>query len=62
MDKYAVVQDQGDGKTASKRDTCPECGQELEKNASVKKCPTHGTKPFEPKETPDAKSQDQAKA
>lgn len=62
MDKYAVVQSSdGNGKTAAAKGNCPEpgCGKPLEKEASVKKCPEHGTKPFEAKEGKDG-SRDQA--
>ena len=41
-------------KTAAKKGVCPKCGSALEKTASVHKCPTHGTEPFEQKEEDDA--------
>lgn len=34
-------------KTASDEDTCPMCGQDVEIVGMVRKCPTHGTEPFE---------------
>ncbi len=54
MEKYGVVQkkDEDEGKTAEAKDVCiePGCGKPLEKDAAVKKCPEHGTEPFESKE------------
>ena len=51
MDKYGVDTDpKEDGKTAeADRDTCPLCGAELEdlEQTGQKKCPDHGTAPFE---------------
>lgn len=40
MDKYGAH-------TPERADTCPECGQTVQRNGAVQRCPTHGTKPFE---------------
>ena len=47
MDKYAVLTQTDDNniKLASES-ICPICGAKLEE-LNVKKCPVHGTKPFE---------------
>lgn len=50
MEKYGVQEDTSPDKKASPVGTCPICGAPLEKTASVHKCPTHGTKPFEKKD------------
>jgi len=49
MDKYGVETDPEKIKTADKDERCPTCGRELEKDSPVKKCPVHGTEPFEKK-------------
>jgi hypothetical protein len=51
VEKYGVEEDKKDPKvkTAAEKGTCPQCGATLEKTASVHKCPTHGTEPFEKK-------------
>lgn len=47
MDKYAVVTEDPDGKTAADGadKICPVCGKTLDNGGA---CPTHGTEPFEP--------------
>lgn len=50
MEKYGVEQDQSTGKTAAKAGTCPQCGQQLDADSAVPKCPKCGTKPFEKRE------------
>lgn len=48
MDKYAVETDTEKDKTASEGGAvCPLCGAKLDTEASVPRCPTHGTAPFE---------------
>jgi len=49
MDKYAVVTEDPDGKTAADGTDkiCPVCGKTLDNGGA---CPTHGTEPFEPNE------------
>ena len=49
MDKYAVETKKDDPKTkeAVDKSKCPECGEKLESQANVPKCPTHGVAPFE---------------
>lgn len=49
FDKYAVVEDDDDAKTAAEGLTCPSCGAALEEleTTNVLKCPNCGTKPFE---------------
>lgn len=49
LEKYGVELDPSQPKTASARQACPICGQELEKvdGEYVRKCPSHGTEPFE---------------
>ena len=51
MEKYGVVVEESLKEAADKpkkeEPTCPECDEELEKDANVKKCVKHGTKPFE---------------
>ena len=52
MEKYGVETEdpqEGSGKTASKRSSCPTCGSPLELDANVPKCRACGTKPFEKK-------------
>ena len=49
MDKYAVVTEERDGKTAAEDDRCPKCGGRLAQRASVDKCENCGTEPFEPR-------------
>lgn len=45
VEKYSVVQDQSNEKTASKG--CPVCGAEPEVKGGVKLCPVHGSEPWE---------------
>lgn len=54
MEKLGVVTDKTKlDKTAAEGDVCPECGQKLDSESPVPRCPTHGTKPFEtPTEKP----------
>lgn len=51
MEKYGVQIDEEKTKTGGncEVETCPKCGLELEKSGGtyIKKCPTHGTEPFE---------------
>lgn len=48
MEKYAVVQEQDNTKTASKEKNCPKCGSALEENNQfLLFCPKCGTEPFE---------------
>ena len=49
QEKYGVETEKKDpkAKEASDKGKCPECGEKLEKQANVPKCPTHGVKPFE---------------
>lgn len=49
MDKYSVETDKKDPQTKEAREKgkCPKCGDELEKDANVPKCPTHGVEPFQ---------------
>ena len=47
-DKYAVVTDEPQGKTASPAGTCPTCGTALD---GPRHCPNCGTAPFESKPT-----------
>lgn len=51
MNKYGVVTDDDETKTASKGDkrVCPVCGETLDDGGA---CPKHGTKPFEPNGAP----------
>lgn len=56
MEKLGVEETPENDKTAASKGTCPECGSALDPNSTVRKCPTHGTKPFEPKESPNAAS------
>lgn len=51
MEKYAVEEVPEETKTAS-TDSCPEpgCDKVVEKHGETRKCPDHGTKPFEKKE------------
>lgn len=49
MEKYGVILDDTKKEAASKkkvRDTCPECGKDLDSGGA---CPSHGTEPFEPR-------------
>lgn len=51
MEKYSVVIDEDHTKVSEagrSPATCPICGSPLEMRANVPKCPTHGTRPFEP--------------
>ena len=49
MEKYGVEIEKDDPKVkkAADKSVCPECGEKLESQANVPKCPTHGVKPFE---------------
>jgi ribosomal protein L37AE/L43A len=51
MEKYGVTVEEPPkeavDKSKKEEPTCPECAKELEKDANVRKCPKHGTKPFE---------------
>lgn len=53
MEKYGVQLDPNQPKTASsgERQACSICGRELEKvdDEYIRKCPSHGTEPFEAK-------------
>jgi nucleoid DNA-binding protein len=44
MNKYAVVTDDTDDKTAAVEKVCPICGETLDSGGA---CPKHGTEPFE---------------
>lgn len=47
-EKLGVVEDNEDAvKTATSERRCPDCGEKLDANANVPKCPRCGTKPFE---------------
>ena len=51
MEKYSVVIDEDHtkvGEEGSTTGSCPICGAALEPSSNVPKCPTHGTRPFEP--------------
>ena len=47
MEKYGVVVEKEDDKTAGADGTCPKCGDATEKHGAVKKCDSCGTEPFE---------------
>lgn len=51
MEKYGVTVEEppkeATDKPKEEESTCPECKEALEKDANVRKCPQHGTKPFE---------------
>lgn len=47
MEKYGVVVEKDDTKTASDDAACPKCGDATEKHGTVKKCDSCGTEPFE---------------
>ena len=49
MDKYGVETEKKDPKVkeAVDKSKCPECGETLEPQANIPKCPTHGVRPFE---------------
>lgn len=44
MNKYGVVTEDTDDKTAAVEKVCPICGETLDSGGA---CPTHGTEPFE---------------
>ena len=48
MEKFGVEEVQDDAKIAS-TESCPKegCGQKVEKHGHIRKCPKHGTEPFE---------------
>jgi len=50
MEKYGVEETPRDEKIASTG--CPKsgCDKEIEKHGDVRKCPVHGTEPFEKKD------------
>jgi hypothetical protein len=52
MEKYGVDTEEKDPKVkkAAEEGKCPECGEGLEKESNVAKCPVHGVKPFEKSE------------
>ena len=51
MDKFGVVVDPSDSKTAGVPRTCPECGgSDVRLRGGVNWCPICGVKPWEPKE------------
>ena len=51
MNKYGVVTNDDETKTASEGDdrVCPVCGETVDDRGA---CPVHGTKPFEPNGAP----------
>ena len=58
LEKYAVVTDSPVEKVAGAAPVlpaCPWCGGVCEVHGMVRKCPSHGTAPFEPKERIDGK-------
>lgn len=48
MDKYGVDTAKED-KTADADPKCPSCGKPVETDGEVRRCPDHGTEPFEKK-------------
>ena len=51
MEKYGVEETSDDTKTAT-TPVCPKpgCGRDTEKHGDIRKCPVHGTEPFEKKD------------
>lgn len=49
MEKYGVEEEPEDNEKTAEQPKCPEpgCDELLEKHGSVRKCPVHGTEPFE---------------
>lgn len=51
MEKYGVdTRRDGDEKEAADDKKCPSCGAVVETHGDVKKCPVHGSEPFEKKD------------
>lgn len=50
MEKYGVDTKNNEEKRAADDKKCPECGADVELFGIVKKCPVHGSEPFEKKD------------